>query len=94
LRLSIVPVLLGAVAPIGGMLYDRLGARIVTAVGMVICVAALALLFVVLDGQPGSLPLVMLALAIFRTGQACSSRPTTARSCRRAGSADRRSRRS
>jgi nitrate/nitrite transporter NarK len=69
LRLSIVPVLLGAVAPIGGMLYDRLGARIVTAAGMVICVAALALLFVVLDGQPGSLPLVMLALAIFGTGQ-------------------------
>ena len=69
LRLSIVPVLLGVVAPIGGMLYDRLGARIVTAAGMVICVAALALLFVVLDGQPGSLPLVMLALAIFGTGQ-------------------------
>ena len=27
LRLSIVPVMLGAVAPIGGALYDRLGAR-------------------------------------------------------------------
>jgi MFS family permease len=69
LRLSIVPVLLGAVAPVGGVLYDRLGARIVTVAGMLICVAALALLFGVLDGQPGGLPLVMLALAIFGFGQ-------------------------
>ena len=37
----IVPVMLGVVAPIGGMLYDRLGARIVTAVGMLICVGGL-----------------------------------------------------
>jgi EmrB/QacA subfamily drug resistance transporter len=69
LRLSIVPALLGAIAPIGGVLYDRLGARIVTVAGMLICVAALALLFVVLDGQSDGLPLVMLALAIFGVGQ-------------------------
>jgi EmrB/QacA subfamily drug resistance transporter len=80
LRLSIVPVLLGAVAPIGGVLYDRLGARIVTVTGMLICVAALALLFGVLDGQPGSLPLVMLALALFGIGQGLFISPNTARS--------------
>ena len=33
LRLSIVPVMLGVVAPIGGVLYDRFGSRIVTAAG-------------------------------------------------------------
>ena len=69
LRLSILPVMLGVIAPVGGALYDRLGSRIVTAAGMLICVAGLALLFAVLDGAPGSLPLVMLALAIFGIGQ-------------------------
>jgi EmrB/QacA subfamily drug resistance transporter len=69
LRLSVVPVALGVIAPIGGVLYDRLGSRIVTAAGMLICVAGLALLFAAMDGAPGSLPLAMLALAIFGIGQ-------------------------
>ena len=37
--------------------------------GMLICIAALALLFAALDGAPRSLPLVMLALALFGIGQ-------------------------
>jgi EmrB/QacA subfamily drug resistance transporter len=69
LRLSIVAVMLGVVAPVGGALYDRLGSRLLTVTGMLICVGALALLFAVLDGAPGSLPLVMLALAVFGIGQ-------------------------
>ena len=69
LRLSIVPVMLGAVALLGGALYDRLGPRLLTVSGMFICVVALALLFAVLDGAPGGLPAVMLALAIFGAGQ-------------------------
>jgi MFS family permease len=69
LRLTIVPVMLGAVAPLGGALYDRLGPRLLTVSGMLICVAALALLFGVLDGTASSLPLVMLALALFGVGQ-------------------------
>jgi len=36
---------------------------------MLICVAALALLFAVLDGAPASLPAVTLALALFGLGQ-------------------------
>src|SRR5262249_10124416 len=40
LRLTIVPVMLGLVAPVGGALYDRLGARLLTASGMFICVGA------------------------------------------------------
>src|SRR5262249_4035510 len=69
LRLSIVPVMLGVVAPIAGALYDRVGARLLTGSGMLICVVALVLLFAVLDGAPASLPLVMLALAVFGIGQ-------------------------
>ena len=69
LRLSLVPVLLGVTAPVAGVLYDRFGARIVTVSGMLVCVVALLLLLTVLDGSPGSLPLVMLALAAFGLGQ-------------------------
>jgi EmrB/QacA subfamily drug resistance transporter len=69
LRLSIVPVMLGVVAPIGGALSDRLGSRVITVTGMLVCVAALALLFAVMDGERGSLWLVMLALAVFGLGQ-------------------------
>jgi MFS family permease len=69
LRLCIVPVMLGVVAPIGGALYDRLGARLPTVLGMLICVGASVMLFAVLDGARDSLPLVMLALAVFGIGQ-------------------------
>ena len=69
LRLSIVPVMLGLLAPVGGMLYDRFGARTVTAAGMAVCVAGLAVLYVFLDGKAVNMPLVMLALAIFGAGQ-------------------------
>jgi nitrate/nitrite transporter NarK len=69
LRLSIVPVMLGVIAPLGGALYDRFGARVVTAVGMLVCVTGLLLLFAVMDGTPGSLTATMLALAVFGVGQ-------------------------
>ncbi len=69
LRLSILPVVLGLTAPIGGILFDRLGARIPTSVGMLICVGGLGLLYVFLDGSPGNLPLVMVALALVGAGQ-------------------------
>ena len=60
--------MIGVVAPVGGVLYDRLGARLLTASGMLICVVALALLCAVwmVRGQPA---LVMLALALFGVGQ-------------------------
>ena len=57
------------VAPVGGALYDRFGARALTASGMLVCAGALALLFAVMDGTPESLPPVMLALALFGAGQ-------------------------
>jgi EmrB/QacA subfamily drug resistance transporter len=69
LRLSIVPVMLGMVAPVGGALYDRLGARLLATSGMLVCAGALGMLFAVVDGTPASLPSVMLALALFGVGQ-------------------------
>jgi MFS family permease len=61
--------MLGLLAPVGGILYDRFGARIVTAAGMAVCVAGLAVLYLFLDGKAANMPLVMLAMAIFGAGQ-------------------------
>jgi EmrB/QacA subfamily drug resistance transporter len=69
LRLCIVPVMIGVVAPIGGALYDRVGARLPTILGMLICVAALVMLGVLLEPSRDSLAVVMLALAGFGIGQ-------------------------
>ena len=55
LRLSIVPVMLGLTAPFSGALSDRLGARLLSASGMAICAAAMALLYSVLDGSASPL---------------------------------------
>ena len=69
LRLCIVPMMIGITAPIAGALYDAIGARLPTAFGLLVCVGALAMLGVVLDGERDSLSLVMLALALFGVGQ-------------------------
>jgi EmrB/QacA subfamily drug resistance transporter len=68
LRLAVIPVMLGCLAPVSGWLSDRLGPRWLTVGGMLVTSAALALLFVTLDGSPGRLWLVTLALAIFGLG--------------------------
>ena len=69
LRLSLLPAVLGLAAPVGGALYDRLGTRPPALAGMIICAAGLVLLYRFLDGTEGSLPGVMLGLAVFGAGQ-------------------------
>ena len=77
LRLSILPVTLGLLAPVGGALFDRFGARAPTCCGMLICIGGLALLYFFLDGTADKLPLVMLALAVFGVGQGLFISPNT-----------------
>lgn len=69
LRLSLLPVSLGLMAPVGGALYDRFGARMPASGGMLVCIAGLALFYVFLDGSRDNLPFVMLGLAVFGAGQ-------------------------
>jgi EmrB/QacA subfamily drug resistance transporter len=53
LKLAIVPVSIGIVAPVAGGLADRIGARLLSFVGMVLCcVALLALTWVVMEPTP------------------------------------------
>ena len=68
LRLAIIPVALGIVAPFSGALHQRLGARTVLFSGMAICGAAAILLSVTLTGTAASLTGVMIALAAFGGG--------------------------
>jgi EmrB/QacA subfamily drug resistance transporter len=68
LRLAIVPVALGIVAPFSGALHERLGARTVLVSGMLVCLAALVVLSVTLTGTPPSLLGVMAALGVYGAG--------------------------
>lgn len=77
LRLSILPVMLGLLAPVGGALYDRFGARAPTSCGMLICIASLATIYAFMDGSAANLPFVTLALALFGVGQGLFISPNT-----------------
>jgi MFS family permease len=68
LRLAIIPVALGIVAPFSGALHERLGVRTVLLSGMAVCVAALILLSASLTGTSNSVHSVMIALAAFGAG--------------------------
>jgi EmrB/QacA subfamily drug resistance transporter len=75
LRLAVVPIVLGCVAPFSGGLSDRLGARWLTAGGMLTTFAGLALLFVALDGSADGLWLVTSALGVIGMGQGLFTAP-------------------
>ncbi|MEJ2432671.1 MAG: DHA2 family efflux MFS transporter permease subunit [Pseudolabrys sp.] len=75
LRLAIVPMTLGLLAPVSGALSDRLGTHLLTALGMLGCGAGLLLLYFTIDGSAASLPAVMFAFAIFGAGQGLFASP-------------------
>jgi hypothetical protein len=84
--------MLGLLAPLGGALYDRFGARVVTASGMVVLHCrprrAPCLSF---DGAAANMPMVMLALAIFGVGPGLFISPNSGLDYgHRAGGTDRR----
>ena len=67
LRLTIVPVALGIVAPLAGVLSDS-HPRLATLGGMALCAVSALALTRLFDGAPGGLPAVMAALAAFGVG--------------------------
>ncbi len=68
MRLAIVPLALGIVAPFTGWLQDRLGVRTVLCCGMAVCVAGLLLLSDALTGTAGNLTGAMVALGVYGAG--------------------------
>lgn len=67
LRLTIIPVALGVVAPFAGSVADRY-ARLVLVAGPVLCGLSALALTQTLSGAPDSLPIVMIGLAVFGVG--------------------------
>lgn len=68
LRLAIVPVALGIVAPFSGALTDRVGPRLVSVAGMALCIAAVVVLMLVAGDIGSGDPVFMGALALFGAG--------------------------
>jgi len=68
LRLAVIPIALGVVAPFSGALGERLGSRALTVGGMAICIAALILLSAIMAGPSDPLAFLMVALALFGGG--------------------------
>jgi EmrB/QacA subfamily drug resistance transporter len=68
IRLAIVPVALGLVAPFTGVLQQRLGVWALLLGGMALCGVATAILIAMMDGTATSLRPVMAALALFGLG--------------------------
>ena len=67
LRLTVIPVALGFVAPFGGAWADK-RPRLIMAGGMMVCLASALALTALLTGTPESLNGVMAALAAFGAG--------------------------
>ena len=67
LRLTVIPVALGLVAPFGGTFADK-RPRLVMAAGMAVCLASALALTALLTGTPQSLIGVMAALAAYGVG--------------------------
>ena len=67
LRLTVVPVALGIVAPLSGALSDK-RPRLIMLIGMAFCVVSAIALKGLLTGTPESLPGVMVGLAAFGVG--------------------------
>ncbi len=67
-RLAVIPVALGVVAPFSGALSDRFGARLLSAIGMAVCIIALLILGIA-EADPTANRLVgTVAFALFGAG--------------------------
>lgn len=68
LRLAIIPVALGVVAPFSGALTDRFGPRAVSVSGMALCIASLVVLTLIAAELRPSHPAFMIMLALYGAG--------------------------
>jgi EmrB/QacA subfamily drug resistance transporter len=67
-RLAVIPVALGLVAPFSGALSDRLGARLLSALGMALCVIAVIILGIAVANAAASRLIGTFALLLFGAG--------------------------
>jgi MFS family permease len=75
-RLAAIPIALGVVAPFSGALSDRLGVRLLSVTGMVMCIAALLILGIVEADPTTSRQVGTAAFALFGAGLGVFIAPT------------------
>lgn len=75
LRLTVIPLALGLLAPLSGVLSDRLGVRLLSVGGMLVTTAGLAALAFSLNGGPYGLFLTTISLAIVGIGEGLFTAP-------------------
>lgn len=75
MRLSVIPVMLGLLAPIAGALSDKIGVRLLSVAGMLVTFAGLATLYVFLDGKASSVLWITVALGGVGSGQGLFTAP-------------------
>ncbi len=68
LRLAVIPVAFGIVAPLSGMLAERFQPRLLSAGGMALCVASLVILAVIATEHQADVVMGGIALALFGVG--------------------------
>lgn len=69
LQLAIIPTALALMAPVGGILNDRFGARMPTVMGMLLVALGLVVLALALDGETGGRGMAMAGLGFMGAGQ-------------------------
>jgi len=68
LRLALIPIVIGLVAPFSGTLAERFGARFVGVAGMVLCFASLLILSIIATAHQAQVAMGAIAFALFGVG--------------------------
>ncbi|MBN8249239.1 MAG: MFS transporter, partial [Verrucomicrobia bacterium] len=69
LQLAVIPTALALLAPVGGLLNDRCGARMPTVLGMLLAASGLWVLAMALNGDPQARAYALLGLGLLGAGQ-------------------------
>ena len=68
LRLALIPIAIGLVAPFSGTLAERFGTRFIGVAGMALCMASLSILSVIATAHQAQVALGAIAFALFGVG--------------------------
>jgi EmrB/QacA subfamily drug resistance transporter len=77
LKLAVIPVAIGLMAPLGVGVSERFGSRVVSTIGMLLCTAALVVVAVIAFSPKGTLVSGLSNFAVFGTGLALFMAPNS-----------------
>ena len=68
LRLALIPIVIGLVAPFSGTLAQRFGARFISVAGMALCIVSLLILAIIATAHQAQVAMGAIAFALFGVG--------------------------